>query len=211
LSRIFLRHSTTNNADASALRDWLISCGWDDLFLDLDPEGGLKVGERWQAALKQTAERCELVIFLVSPAWAASMWCRAEFCSFKNLKKRIFGVIVEPTPLADLPAEMTAEWQLVDLVAGRRDHKVTVKIPPGDKTASVAFASDGLDRLRIGLMQAGLDARYFAWPPEGDPERAPYRGLHPLEAGDAGIFFGREGRARPHPRRSAEGLTIALR
>ena len=42
-------------------------------------------------------------------------------------------------------------------------------------------------------MQAGLDARYFAWPPENDPDRAPYRGLEPLEAEDAGIFFGREG------------------
>ena len=42
-------------------------------------------------------------------------------------------------------------------------------------------------------MQAGLDARYFAWPPEHDPDRAPYRGLQPLEAEDAGIFFGRDG------------------
>ena len=42
-------------------------------------------------------------------------------------------------------------------------------------------------------MQAGLDARYFAWPPEVDPDRAPYRGLQPLEAEDAGIFFGRDG------------------
>ena len=65
---------------------------------------------------------------------------------------------------------MTAEWQLVDLTAGKRDHKVTVTPPPGDKTATVAFAEDGLERLRIGLMQAGLDARYFAWPPEDDPE-----------------------------------------
>ena len=65
--------------------------------------------------------------------------------------------------------------------------------PPGDKTATVAFAEDGLERLRIGLMEAGLDARYFAWPPENDPERAPYRGLEPLEAEDAGIFFGRDG------------------
>ena len=102
-------------------------------------------------------------------------------------------MIVEPTPLADLPIEMTAEWQLVDLTAGKRDHKVTVTPPPGDKTATVAFAKDGLERLRIGLMQAGLDARYFAWPPEHDPDRAPYRGLQPLEAEDAGIFFGRDG------------------
>jgi hypothetical protein len=193
MARIFLSHSSGNNAEAIALRDWLISHGWDDLFLDLDPERGLKAGERWQAALKRAAERCELVIFLVSPEWAASKWCLAEFLLAKNLNKRIFGVVVEPTPLGDMPVEMTAEWRLVDLTAGNRDYKVTVTPPPGDKTETVGFAEDGLERLRIGLMQAGLDARYFAWPPEDDSERAPYRGLEPLEAKDAGIFFGRDG------------------
>jgi hypothetical protein len=119
------------------LRDWLVDHGWDDLFLDLDPARGLKAGERWQAALKQAAERCELVMFLVSPEWAASKWCLAEFLLAKNLNKRIFGVIVEPTPFADLPNEMTAEWQLVDLTAGAGDHEVTVRPPPSDKTAAV--------------------------------------------------------------------------
>jgi hypothetical protein len=193
VSRIFLSHSSGNNAEAIALRDWLVSRGWDDLFLDLDPERGLKAGERWQAALKQAAERCELVIFLVSPEWATSRWCLAEFLLAKNLNKRIFGVIIEPTPFADIPTEMTAEWQLVDLTAGTRDFQTTVRAPPRDKTATVAFAKDGLDRLRIGLNEAGLDARFFRWPPEGDPDRAPYRGLQPLEAEDAGIFFGRDG------------------
>jgi len=193
MARIFLSHSSGNNAEAVALRDWLASHGWDDLFLDLDPERGLKAGERWQAALKRAAERCELVIFLVSPEWRASEWCLAEFLLAKNLNKRIVGVIVDPIPLEKLPVEMTGEWQLVDLTAGMRDHKVTVRPPPGDKAVTVAFAEDGLERLRIGLMQAGLDARYFAWPPEHDPERAPYRGLEPLEAEDAGIFFGRDG------------------
>ena len=126
MARIFFSHSSANNAEAIALRDWLVSHGWDDLFLDLDPEKGLKAGERWQAALKQAAERCELVIFLVSPDWAASKWCLAEFLLAKNLNKRIFGVIVESTPLSDVPIEMTTEWQLVDLTAGKRDHKVTV-------------------------------------------------------------------------------------
>lgn len=111
-----------------ALRDWLLSQGFEDVFLDLDPERGLKAGDKWQAALKQAAERCELVIFSVSPDWAASKWCFAEFLLAKNLNKRIFGVIVQPTPLSDLPAEMTAEWQLVDLTAGSRDHRVTITV-----------------------------------------------------------------------------------
>ena len=53
-------------------------------------------------------------------------------------------------------------------------------------------AREGLDRLRIGLVQSGLDAKHFPWPPANDPDRPPYRGLLPLEADDAGIFFGRE-------------------
>ena len=32
----------------------------------------------------------------------------------------------------------------------------------------------------------------FGWPPPGDPDRAPYRGLRALEAEDAAIFFGRD-------------------
>jgi hypothetical protein len=151
MARIFLSHSSGNNAEATALRDWLIGQGWDDLFLDLDPNRGLKAGERWQAALKQAAERCELVIFLVSPEWAASKWCLAEFLLVKNLNKRIFGVIAEPTPLSDLPTEMTAEWQLVDLTAGQLDHKVTVTPPPGDNSETVAFANDGLERAFVLL------------------------------------------------------------
>jgi hypothetical protein len=36
----FWSHSSANNAEAVTLRDWLIGHGWDDLFLDLDPERG---------------------------------------------------------------------------------------------------------------------------------------------------------------------------
>ena len=161
--------------------------------MDLDPERGLKAGERWQAALKTAAERCEMVIFLISPEWASSKWCLAEFLLARNLNKQIFGVIIRPVRLADLPIEMTAEWQLVDLTIGKLDYEATPQDPNTNKVAHVSFARSGLDRLRIGLMQAGIDARYFAWPPASDPQRAPYRGLQPLEAEDAGIFFGRDG------------------
>ncbi len=54
------------------------------------------------------------------------------------------------------------------------------------------FSQEGLSRLRSGLAKAGLDPRFFAWPPAHDPDRPPYRGLKPLEAEDAGIFFGRD-------------------
>ena len=103
MARIFLSHSSANNAEAIAVRDWLAGEGWDDVFLDLDPERGLKAGERWQEALKQASARCELVIFLISPEWTASKWCLAEFLLARQMNKRIMGVIVAATPFEDLP------------------------------------------------------------------------------------------------------------
>jgi hypothetical protein len=55
VSRIFLNHSSVNNAEAVALRDWLDGEGWDDIFLDVDPERGIAAGERWERALNQAA------------------------------------------------------------------------------------------------------------------------------------------------------------
>ena len=74
MSRIFLSHSSTNNAEAVALRDWLAGNGWkDEIFLDLDPQRGIAAGERWERALNEAANRCEAVLFLVSKAWLGSV------------------------------------------------------------------------------------------------------------------------------------------
>ena len=65
-------------------------------------------------------------------------------------------------------------------------------VQPDGSESHVTFSTSGLQRLKAGLMRAGLDARFFQWPPDDDPDRPPYRGMRPLEADDAGIFFGRE-------------------
>jgi hypothetical protein len=78
-----------------------------------------------------------------------------------QLNKPIFGVTVEPTPFANIPTEMSAEWLLVELTAGTLDPPLTVTLPQGAGTATGDFAGEGLARLRIGLMQRGLDPEYF--------------------------------------------------
>ena len=191
MSQIFISHSSANDAEAIALRDWLIAEGWSDLFLDLDPARGIVAGERWERALNEAAKRCEAVIVLVSKAWLASEWCRRELNLARRLNKRIFGLLIEGIAIVDLPREMTSTWQLVSLISGG-DHKMFRATLPDGSEAHVTFSISALRRLKIGLTRAGLDARFFAWPPEDDPDRPPYRGLKPLEAEDAGIFFGRE-------------------
>jgi CHASE2 domain-containing sensor protein len=190
LSRLFISHASANNVAAVALRDWLTEQGFDDVFLDIDPDRGIAPGERWQEAFRAASDRCEAVLCLVSPAWLDSRWCLAEFLLAKSLNKRIFGIIVEVVPFERLPVEMTAEWQLCELVGEDRFHTFEVQV--FGKPERIAFREAGLELLRRGLDRAGLDARRFPWPPAGEPNRAPYRGLKSLEAQDAAIFFGRD-------------------
>ncbi len=192
MSRLFISHSSANNAEAVALRDWLANEGWNEVFLDLDPERGIAAGERWERALNEAASRCEAVLFLISRQWLNSRWCLKEFNLARKLNKRLFGVLIETIPLADLPADLAGAWQVVDLASGQDHSMLRVVLPRTHEEAHVTFSKEGLVRLRNGLAKAGLDPRFFAWPPERDPDRPPYRGLRPLEADDAGIFFGRD-------------------
>jgi formylglycine-generating enzyme required for sulfatase activity len=193
VQRIFLSHSSENNAEAVALRDWLASHGWqDEIFIDLDPERGIAAGERWERALNRAASRCEAVLFLVSKAWLGSRGCLKEFNLAHRLNKRLFGVLIENLSIGELPEELAGTWQIVRLAAGRDHVMLPVVLPVTHDEVHVTFSAEGLQRLKHGLEQAGLNPKHFAWPPASDPNRPPYRGLRPLEAEDAGIFFGRE-------------------
>lgn len=192
MSRLFISHSSKNNAQAIGLRDWLDENGWgrEEVFLDIDPVSGFAPGDRWQARLKEASHRCEAVLLVISPAWAGSRWCNAEFLLAKTLGKKIFGVIVEPTPFETMPAELLAEHQLVDLSASGIQRQIEVPVPPDDARLTVAFHAQGLARLKTGLEKAGINARSFPF----DQTRPIFRGLRALEEKDAAIFFGREGK-----------------
>lgn len=118
MSKIFISHSGKNNAEALALCRWLQDNGWGDSFLDIIPDQGLVPGERWPKELKDAVERCEAGLFLISIPWCNSVECRAEFLFANRSGKTIFAVLIEDVPIDTLPKEMTAEWQLCDLVHG---------------------------------------------------------------------------------------------
>jgi hypothetical protein len=182
-----------NNAEAVALSDWLEREGWkDEIFLDLDPNRGIAAGERWERCLREAANRCEAVLFLVSKAWIASAWCRRELSLAYHFNKRLFGVLIEDLAVSEVPQDLSGDWQLVRLASGRDHVELRAVLPVTHEEVHVNFSAEGLQRLKHGLEQAGLDAKHFAWPPSSDPIRPPYRGLRPLEADDAGIFFGRD-------------------
>ncbi|MBD1543601.1 TIR domain-containing protein [Arthrobacter sp. IA7] len=188
MSRIFLSHSSRDTRQAIALKRWLADQDpalAQEIFLDLDPVTGIAPGERWKEALLRANERCEAVICLLSAAWEDSRECVAEYRTAENLGKLILCARLEP--LQD--TEITDEWQRCDLFGPGATTGVTVN----DNGGPVVFLTEGLQRLRQGLLRAGIGAEFFPWPPPQDPQRAPYRGWEPLEEADAAVFFGRDG------------------
>ena len=185
MARIFISHNSNDAKEAAALKRWLTDNGWDDTFLDIDAKEGLSPGERWKDALKNAADRCEAVLCLVSPTWLASPECKLEFRYAETLRKHLFLALVKPCNTQELPPD----WQWCPLYGDGA--QTTIHFDFREQTTECAFLTEGLERLKIGLQKAGISAEYFPWPPGNDPERAPYRGLKPLEAADAAVFFGR--------------------
>ena len=93
MARIFISHSSLDNFEAIAFRDWLVSEGWadDDVFLDLQ---GISAGARWKEALAKANERCEAVLFLVSPHSLASNECYVELRMAEDMGKVILPTIL---------------------------------------------------------------------------------------------------------------------
>ena len=104
MGQIFISHSSRDNADAVAMRDWLAMQGWEEVFLDFDPSGGLAPGQRWRDELRKAGERCSAVVVLISHHWATSKWCLTEFLFAAQLGKEIFPVLIAPCSLSELPS-----------------------------------------------------------------------------------------------------------
>ena len=51
MARLFISHSSANNAAALALCKWLSEQGFEDVFLDIDPDRGLVAGAIYGIAL----------------------------------------------------------------------------------------------------------------------------------------------------------------
>ena len=193
MSQLFISHSSRDKFAAKAVFDWLRSEGFSDIFFDLDPQLGIAAGERWERALNQAAFRCEAVVFLVSKNWLGSEWCRKEHTLARGKNKALFAALIDETlAIADLPQTLTGTWQVADLAHGVPTQTFPTRLPGSDEEQHVHFAEVGLVRLRNGLQRAGLDPKYFEWPPSNEPDRPPYPGFTAFEAQDAGIFFGRE-------------------
>ena len=142
MSRIFLSHSSRDSRQAVALKNWLSEQRPElanEIFLDIDPRTGLRLGEQWKGQLFTSNSRCESVICLVSKSWEASSECKTEYRTAEGLGKRILVGRLEDLGGTDI----TSQWQRCDLFAEGEQSEITVPDGP-----PVRFNTAALNQMR---------------------------------------------------------------
>jgi hypothetical protein len=202
--RIFISHQSANNREAVALKQWLAEQRpelADEIFLDIDPKTGLKLGGEWADQLILLLNSvCEWVICLVSREWVSSHECRWEYqIATRSAKKIMVARLDDLTDKdwhkAGVPkGDITSRWQRCDLFADGEQTVIEVpaRAPAVPDGPPVEFNTAALYQIRRVIESGGIHPGTFRWPPSDDPMRAPYRGWRPLEDIDAGVFFGRD-------------------
>ncbi|TCG09094.1 hypothetical protein BZM27_07710 [Paraburkholderia steynii] len=94
MTAIFISHSSADNQAAAEMKAWLKAQGHTSLFLDFDPEAGIRGGAAWEQTLYKNLRQCQAVIALLTPDWLASKWCFAELVQARERGKAIFPVKV---------------------------------------------------------------------------------------------------------------------
>ena len=187
MSRFFISHAGKDYREAKALRQWLIDQEpplANEIFLDAERRGGIRIGEEWVNELRRAGHRAEAVICLLSPAWERSAECRAEFRLANYLSRPILCARLEPYNRRSI----TADWERCDLFGDGETEVIDI----GDGKPPVVFALEGLRKLKDGIRGSGIAAMSFPWPPKDAENRLPYRGRESYDECDAGVFFGRD-------------------
>jgi formylglycine-generating enzyme required for sulfatase activity len=180
LSSIFISHSSHDNGWAERICEWLKDeqkqrpqeQRYRSMFLDFDPDDGIKAGERWRDQLYEHLQLCAAVIVICSEAYGQSQWCLAELGVAMASGKLVLPVrIAAGTPLPKLLSETQATaLAVIDLEQG---------------------AASGWQRLLKGLEPLSWQSR-LPWPPPGEPGASPFPGLERFERRHAAVFFGQD-------------------
>ncbi len=131
MAQLFVSHSSADNALAGKVKDALADLGYESVFLDFDPTGGLIPGQAWRDQLFTNLDGCDAVVFITTPTANASQWCHSELALTRWLRKPILALLVDGCP----PHSLTADLQGMKVTSDRID----------------------ADRIRSALMALGLD------------------------------------------------------
>jgi len=186
MASIFLSY-TTRDKDGSGRRwsqriaAWLREWGYDDVYLDKDPDSGTPAASDWRRVLHSRLAQCRAVIALCTPEYQASPWCMVEV-----------GIALDRGRLV-FPIHLGEEH-----LPGPLQHRQAIAL---DEAIALdpASADDAKQRLQRALTEKISWQEKLRWEPLGDSRpgrrpfhRCPFPGLKSYDASHAPVFFGRD-------------------
>lgn len=171
MAAIFISYSHRDSEFAEHIKGWLADQHYEQVFLDVDPETGIPLGDDWEQVLYANVARCHVMILVLSPNWYASNWCFVELSFAKALGKRLMPIVYKPI----------ADQQVLP--------HIQAKILPDFDAGEIRDWHQALDDVakRLQSITSQL-ARGFSF----DARRSPYPGIQSFEAEDAATYFGRD-------------------
>jgi WD40 repeat protein len=142
VAQLFVSHSSGDNELAAQVKGCLADLGYESVFLDFDPTGGLVPGQAWRDQLFENLDACDAVVFITTPKSIASQWCHSELALTRWLRKPILALLVDGCA----PHPLTADLQ-------------GLHVTPADIDR---------DRVRSALTALGLDQE-ARWDPSRSP------------------------------------------
>jgi WD40 repeat protein len=142
VAQLFVSHSSADNELAAKVKDCLADLGYESVFLDVDPTGGLVPGQAWRDQLFENLDACDAVVFITTPKSVASQWCHSELALTRWLRKPILALLVDGCP----PHPLTEDLQGLHVTSGDIDR----------------------ERVRAALTAFGLDQE-ARWDPSRSP------------------------------------------
>jgi WD40 repeat protein len=172
MSLLFISHSTSDKPFADEIRKRLLDRGYSShqIFLDSDPESGIRAGAAWEQVLYDRLKNFRGLIVLCSKNWHDSKWCFAELVYAKAMGKDVYPIRIEECATGSVLGE-----------------KQAVLLYKEGEEVEGAF-----DRLCTALEDRHLGpVDDLGWPP-ADGDLCPFPGLLAFVEKYAGVYFGRE-------------------
>jgi hypothetical protein len=130
VARVFISHSSADDAIAVQLHRWFTDVG-HEAFLDRDLRDGISVGDEWERRLHERLRWADAVVCVITAAYRASTWCSAEVGIARSR-----GSVLLPASEPGVPHPLLSSLQWTDLVAD----------PDATRTQLIAVA-DRIDRV----------------------------------------------------------------
>ena len=167
MALIFISHSSKDKDKSTEIKNQIEEAGFDSVFLDHDVDRGIQTGEEWEQRLYAEIRSSHIMLLLLSPAWAESKWCFAEYTHAKSSGKEIIPLVIEQGSQEEM-----AHW-------------IASYLQQSDITQNSTALKQVIKRIREITLRTQSG---FEW----DKNRSPYPGMVSFEEEDASIFFARD-------------------